>query len=818
MTARDIGRAGVAAIALLAGALLLLPENAEASQCSRSERVNHRDAECLYAWWKNRGLLKKSPFHVRNQCSEYGKVVAKVDLASASDRTLHLIDDNPRDGDTRHRIRGISCCSDMGICNRSDAVTDEGCLERFRRVSPAIQNRNCRDYTATAEAGENLQCTVTAQCDVGVHPFIPMYKTTSVTVPFVDLDDVRDCGAVLTHGICRPSLLWIEAGDAETEEAEGATLDFRVTLSDPFPETVTVRYHTSDKSAIAGLDYARTAGVLAFAPGETAKTISVPVLNDDLDEWQETMKFWLSGPNVPEARILLDWPATGTIVNTDRIPKAWIARFGRTVADQVLDAVDARMQAAPTAGVEAYVAGQRIGLGPPLEAASGGDEAFGLADWPEGGGPALRDSGPLVHSRVHGQAATGHGLPPSASFSLTGEARGGGYVSIWGRGAVTRFSGSEGDLSVDGEVASGLLGADWTTGNWMTGLLVSHSSGDGGYGRAGGPGSGSGTGGALRATLTGVWPWVRHAPGERLSVWGVAGYGSGSLTLDAGDRNGARNPTIRTGLDLWMAAVGLRGIALDGGDDNLTLAVKTDAMVVRTGTDAVSGAGGNLAGAEADVTRIRLGLEASRPFRLADGSTLTPGAGIGLRRDSGDAETGFGAEIGAGIAWADPERGLGAALRGRGLLAHRAKGFRERGLSGSFAWDPVAGDRGPRLSLTQTLGVPAQGGADALLTRPTPAGPATGEPGDSLRGRRLEARFGYGFGAFGDRFTATPEIAVGLSNAARDYSLGWRLARDGDAPDGGSLELALEARRRETSTEQSIPPEHGIGFRVTSRF
>ncbi|MCY4551431.1 MAG: hypothetical protein OXC28_24055 [Defluviicoccus sp.] len=818
MTARDIGRAGVAAIALLAGALLLLPENAEASQCSRSERVNHRDAECLYAWWKNRGLLKKSPFHVRNQCSEYGKVVAKVDLASASDRTLHLIDDNPRDGDTRHRIRGISCCSDMGICNRSDAVTDEGCLERFRRVSPAIQNRNCRDYTATAEAGENLQCTVTAQCDVGVHPFIPMYKTTSVTVPFVDLDDVRDCGAVLTHGICRPSLLWIEAGDAETEEAEGATLDFRVTLSDPFPETVTVRYHTSDKSAIAGLDYARTAGVLAFAPGETAKTISVPVLNDDLDEWQETMKFWLSGPNVPEARILLDWPATGTIVNTDRIPKAWIARFGRTVADQVLDAVDARMQAAPTAGVEAYVAGQRIGLGPPLEAASGGDEAFGLADWPEGGGPALRDSGPLVHSRVHGQAATGHGLPPSASFSLTGEARGGGYVSIWGRGAVTRFSGSEGDLSVDGEVASGLLGADWTTGNWMTGLLVSHSSGDGGYGRAGGPGSGSGTGGALRATLTGVWPWVRHAPGERLSVWGVAGYGSGSLTLDAGDRNGARNPTIRTGLDLWMAAVGLRGIALDGGDDNLTLAVKTDAMVVRTGTDAVSGAGGNLAGAEADVTRIRLGLEASRPFRLADGSTLTPGAGIGLRRDSGDAETGFGAEIGAGIAWADPERGLGAALRGRGLLAHRAKGFRERGLSGSFAWDPVAGDRGPRLSLTQTLGVPAQGGADALLTRPTPAGPATGEPGDSLRGRRLEARFGYGFPAFGDRFTATPGIAIGLSDAGRDYSLGWRLTPGGVALDGRSLELAFEARRRESTSRRNAPPEHAAGFRVTSRF
>ena len=55
MTAKDIGRAGVAAIALLDGALLLLPENAAASQCSRPERVDHRNAECLYAWWKKIG-------------------------------------------------------------------------------------------------------------------------------------------------------------------------------------------------------------------------------------------------------------------------------------------------------------------------------------------------------------------------------------------------------------------------------------------------------------------------------------------------------------------------------------------------------------------------------------------------------------------------------------------------------------------------------------------------------------------------------------------------------------------------------------------
>ena len=101
-----------------------------------------------------------------------------------------------------------------------------------------------------------------------------------------------------------------------------------------------------------------------------------------------------------------------------------------------------------------------------------------------------------------------------------------------------------------------------------------------------------------------------------------------------------------------MAAAGLRGVALDGGEDGFTLAVKTDAMIVRTGSDAVTGAGGNLVAVRAEVTRLRFGLEGSRPVRLANGSVLTPRMEIGLRRDSGDAATAFG----AGFAWADPKR------------------------------------------------------------------------------------------------------------------------------------------------------------------
>ena len=783
-------------IAVVAGALILLvPASAAASQCSRENRVDVRDAECLSASWKNPGAFKKSTYRVRNTCPLYGRVAAKVDLVGARDRTVNLDNGRARRGWAWRHIRSISCCSDTGICNRSDAVTDEACLARFKRVSTAPLS--CRDISASANlSGGKLSCNVSAFCTFSPPPST-RYQLSAITVPFIALGNVHNCRGTLSAGPCDddpPDTARVWVFDADARELGRPSLDFRVYLSRILRETVRIDYATSDGTATAGSDYRATSGTLTFRPGETAKTVSVPVFEDGHDEGDERLTLTLSNPR-PSLQVRLDdATAIGVIANADPMPKAWIGRFGRSVADQVLDAVDDRMRAKPAPSVEAHIAGQRIGA----------ETAF---------------PNPVVRPRSPAQGQTAAGREPVAgtSFSLTGKTRHDGILSIWGRGAVTRLAGRDaagaetgGDAAVDGEVATGLLGADWTRGRWTTGLVVTHSRGDGGY-------RGAGIG-AMSSTLTGVWPWTRYALGERLSLWGAAGYGDGSLTLEPRAEDGTRAPAIRTDLDLWMAAAGLRGVAVDGGDEGFTLAVKTDAMTVRTASDAVSGAGGNLVAAEAEVTRLRLGLEGSRPIRMADGSALTPSAEIGLRRDDGDAETGFGADIGVGLAWVDAKRGLEAALRGRGLLAHEAKGFRERGLSGSFAWDPVTGDRGPRLSLTQTVGNAAPGRTDGPIAGQTPAGPATGERDGGLRDRRLEARFGYGFPAVGDRFTATPEIAVGLSEAARDYRLRWRLVRGEGAPDGTALELAVEVRRRESAADGNLPPEHTLRFRAISRF
>jgi probable HAF family extracellular repeat protein len=70
---------------------------------------------------------------------------------------------------------------------------------------------------------------------------------------------------------------------------------FTVNLSAASAVPVTVQYATVDGTATAGSDYVATSGVLTFAPGETSKTIAVPVIGDRLAEPNETFFVNLSG-------------------------------------------------------------------------------------------------------------------------------------------------------------------------------------------------------------------------------------------------------------------------------------------------------------------------------------------------------------------------------------------------------------------------------------------------------------------------------------------------------------------------------------------
>jgi hypothetical protein len=85
-----------------------------------------------------------------------------------------------------------------------------------------------------------------------------------------DIDD--DDGEFLEDGVAVPAL------------------EFEVRLNGRSTTPVTVRVFTADRTAIAGVDYEPVDLVLTFAPGETLKQVRVPILNDALNEPDETLE------------------------------------------------------------------------------------------------------------------------------------------------------------------------------------------------------------------------------------------------------------------------------------------------------------------------------------------------------------------------------------------------------------------------------------------------------------------------------------------------------------------------------------------------
>ncbi|MCB8942193.1 MAG: hypothetical protein H6658_00310 [Ardenticatenaceae bacterium] len=105
----------------------------------------------------------------------------------------------------------------------------------------------------------------------------------------------------------------IEIEDSSIVESN-AVLTFMVTLTPATSQSITVTYQTADLTALAPLDYTPISGTLTFAPGELTKTIQLPIIDDSLDEPDETFAINLSNP---VNALLSDSQGIGTILDDD---------------------------------------------------------------------------------------------------------------------------------------------------------------------------------------------------------------------------------------------------------------------------------------------------------------------------------------------------------------------------------------------------------------------------------------------------------------------------------------------------------------------
>ena len=609
--------------------------------------------------------------------------------------------------------------------------------------------------------------------------------------------------------VLAPALLSV--ADARAEEGTDATLDFAVTLDRSSTGTVTVEYATSDGTATAGDDYTATSGTLTFAPGDREKTIAVPVLDDANDEGEETMTLRLS--NASGANIA-DGEATGTITNSDPIQKMWLARFGRTVGSQVVDAVAERL-GSPLTSAQVTLGGQGVDLtrtedGEALaQALVGVARIFGAANVEEDDAEERRPGAGAEWREAWGHARTGPEtrsmsgrdvlLGSAFHFSRSAEDGGPGFAA-WGRVTAGGFDAEEqhekGAVDMDGEVTTGIVGADAAWERWLAGVAVSVSEGKGTY-AYGDVGSGK-----LESTLTGVHPYARVEVNDRVQAWGLLGFGAGEMTM----RPEGKDP-IETDIDMRLGAVGAQGALTDAGETGgVDLVLKGDAFLVQM----ESARAPNTEATSADASRLRLALEGARTFALGQSAALTPGLEVGLRHDGGDAETGTGVELGGRIAYANAASGLSVEASARTLIAHEDSGYEEWGASGSVRLDTGASGRGLSFTLAPTLGA-ASSGVERLWSL-RDARELANDGAFEAEGR-LDAEVGYGLPVFG-AFTGTPYAGLGLSESGRDVRLGWRLSPGGTALD---FELGVEGAWAE-STNDDAAPERGVMLQGTLRW
>ena len=112
--------------------------------------------------------------------------------------------------------------------------------------------------------------------------------------------------ATITDDDPQPNIV---INDVTVNEGAGSAV-FSISLSATSGQAVTVNWATVDGVAKSGSDFTAASGSITFAPGETVKTVVIPVLNDGFFEQSETFQVQLTDPT---NAALAQATGTGTI-------------------------------------------------------------------------------------------------------------------------------------------------------------------------------------------------------------------------------------------------------------------------------------------------------------------------------------------------------------------------------------------------------------------------------------------------------------------------------------------------------------------------
>ncbi len=275
--------------------------------------------------------------------------------------------------------------------------------------------------------------------------------------------------------------------DGVLEVNEGTTSNVRFRLSHSATVPIIFNYVTAALTAQAGVDFtAITNGTVTFNPGQTRKTVQLEVLDNSVDNSGRLLYIRTSNGSTDLAanagfktvslhpttyapgdtvysKRTADFPVR--IINTDPLPKAYLSGMGREVSRHVVDSMKNRMQT--------------VKRGDTTQMSPRGEDA----------------------------------LP---TFTVIRDGMG-----FWSSASNRHFEVAE----VRGSVDSYTVATDMQHGDWLFGLGVTLSEGEGKYESV-----------TLKSDLTTAHPYVAWMNRD-WAAWATVGQGSGTLDMDDAKTN-----------------------------------------------------------------------------------------------------------------------------------------------------------------------------------------------------------------------------------------------------------------------------------------
>ena len=657
-------------------------------------------------------------------------------------------------------------------------------------------------------------------------------------------------------------VLQVSFGQAAYEVNEGQVADIEMKMSPAADRRVDVPLVVTLRGGTTPEDLSGVPASLVFEEGESEGTISVEVLADEVNDPGEGIVLSLGG--LPEAVNAGD-PASTQVHFGQRRTAAQFSQTQEGLLAVVARATAVSAQTAIEGRFERHRQWSRLGApvgGPPpgSDASTTAPSPWGAAQagaatesaWNSGNqatgtpGAWLRsvlpgssgnvarsdrphlgaspETGAAPGGRVYGEAQRyGSGVddtPPEPVSGGISEMMG-HYVSLsavsfetplgegeqetswvpvlWGQGDLQRFNGDVTRLGLDysGDLDAAHVGLDlYANEQMLAGLSFMHSWGDLDY-------SVDGTDGVLASRMNTVHPYLYWQPTERLSVWGIGGWGSGEVDVEEPGRMHDFDADFR------MFAGGVRALLSRRGNNEWGL--RADGFTTRLATDASE----DIAKVSGAAHRARLMLEWVHDKALSAERSVSFKAEAGGRFDGGDADRGAGLETGFRVGYLDAHHGLDVALHGRVLVVH-ASDYRDWGVGIQASWDPGQKQRGLRASVTSSLGRDGAGrttlwdNADAVMR---PAGMEAMGIGSQYR---MESEVAYaGMKVRGLAGLLTPYSRLRLTGQGRELAWGaaWSLPTRPQL--GLPATFELEGLRRDSITGR---PEHGLLLRISLPF